>query len=201
MLRRTGVTEHVGFVTTFLSRGRTSSGRGGIGVRISISRRQMFSFRDVGNANNSLEALCAVSRPQAEPPSHSKLLRRIAKGGTLKIADHIWGLSHPRSLGRGHRLMQLESWVWDAVCFACFQEIPLCGGLLGSAPARLRNAKETSATRMQKCELAARNGRARARPCWQRMGPPWPDDGPEFRLRYSGNTGGWASWQASALGL
>jgi hypothetical protein len=32
--------------------------------------------------------------------SHSKLLRRIAKGGTLKIADRIWRFQSPRSLGR-----------------------------------------------------------------------------------------------------
>lgn len=64
---------------------------------------------------------------------------------------------------------------WDAVCFACFQELPLCGGLLGSAPARLRNAKETSATRMQKCEPAAqkkcRSERALAGREWRHLGP------------------------------
>jgi hypothetical protein len=32
--------------------------------------------------------------------SHSKLLRRIAKGGTPKIADHIWRFQSPKSLGR-----------------------------------------------------------------------------------------------------
>jgi hypothetical protein len=54
--------------------------------------------------------------------------------------------------------MQLDL-CWDAVCFACFQEIPLSSGLLGSAPAGLRNAKETRATHMQKSEPASRKGR------------------------------------------
>jgi hypothetical protein len=54
--------------------------------------------------------------------------------------------------------MQLDL-CWDAVCFACFQDIPPCGGLLGSAPARLRNANETRITRMQKPEPGARKGR------------------------------------------
>jgi len=54
--------------------------------------------------------------------------------------------------------MQLDL-CWDAVCLACFQEIPLSSGLLGSAPAGVRNAKETRATRMHKSEPAARKGR------------------------------------------